>query len=62
MRDSFYLAWQYLRHHRLTTAVLVASITLIIYLPAALQVIVANAETALSLASRFHAARRWPTG
>lgn len=44
MRDSLYLAWQYLRHHRLTTAVLVASITLIIYLPAALQVIVANAE------------------
>ena len=44
MRDSFYLAWQYLRHHRPTTAVLVASITLIIYLPAALQVIVANAE------------------
>lgn len=44
MRDSLYLAWQYLRHHRLTTTVLVASITLIIYLPAALQVIVANAE------------------
>jgi putative ABC transport system permease protein len=44
MRDSFYLAWQYLRYQRLTTAVLVASITLIIYLPAALQVIVANAE------------------
>jgi putative ABC transport system permease protein len=44
MRDSFYLAWQYLRYQRLTTAVLVASITLIIYLPAALQVIVVNAE------------------
>jgi putative ABC transport system permease protein len=44
MRDSLYLAWQYLRHHRMVTAVLVASITLIIYLPAALQVIVNNAE------------------
>jgi putative ABC transport system permease protein len=44
MGDSFYLAWQYLRYHRLTTAVLVASITLIIYLPAALQTIVTNAE------------------
>ena len=33
MRECFYLAQQYLRHHRLTTAVLVASITLIIYLP-----------------------------
>jgi putative ABC transport system permease protein len=45
VRDSFFLAWQYLRHHRFTTVVLVASITLIIYLPAALQVIVDNAET-----------------
>lgn len=44
MRDSFFLAGQYLRHQRLTTVVLLASITLIIYLPAALQVIVANAE------------------
>ena len=44
MRDSLYLAWRYLRHQRLTTAVLVASLTLIIYLPAALQVIVSNAE------------------
>lgn len=44
MGDSFYLASQYLRHHRLTTLVLLASITLILYLPAALQVIVTNAE------------------
>ena len=44
MTDSLYLAWQYLRHHRLTTAVLVASITLILFLPAALQTIVASAE------------------
>ncbi len=44
MVDSFYLAGKYLRHHRFTTLVLVASITLIIFLPAALQVIVSNAE------------------
>ena len=44
MRDSFYLAGKYLRHHRLTTLVLVASMTLILYLPAALQVIVSNAQ------------------
>ncbi len=44
MGDSFYLAGKYLRHHRFTTLVLVASITLIMYLPAALQVIVNNAE------------------
>lgn len=44
LKDSLYLAWQYLRHHRITTAVLIASITLITYLPAALEVIVDNAE------------------
>ena len=44
MRDSFYLAWQYICHHRITTAVLVSSITMITYLPAALEVIVDNAE------------------
>ena len=45
MRDAIFLAWRYLRHHRLTTGVLVASITLILYLPAALQTIVASAES-----------------
>ena len=44
MRDSGFLAWQYLRHHVRTAAVLVAAITLILYLPAALQIIVSNAE------------------
>lgn len=44
MRDSLFLAWQYLRYHALTTGVLVAAIALIIYLPAALQSIVASAE------------------
>lgn len=44
MSDSLYLAWRYLKHHRVTTVVLIASLALIIYLPAALQVIVASAE------------------
>ena len=44
MGGSLYLAWRYVRHQRATTAVLVASITLIAYLPAALEVIVRNAE------------------
>ena len=44
MRDSLFLAWQYICYHRITTAVLIASITLITYLPAALEVIVDNAE------------------
>ncbi|MEO2047774.1 MAG: ABC transporter permease, partial [Pirellulales bacterium] len=44
MSGNLYMAWHYLCHHRFTTAVLVASITLIAYLPAALNVIVDNAE------------------
>ncbi len=44
MSDSFYLAWQYLRHHGAITGILLASITLILFLPAALQSIVAGAE------------------
>ena len=44
MRDSLFLAWQYLRHHRLTTCVLIASMSLILFLPAGLQVIVNHAE------------------
>ncbi len=44
MSGSLYLAWHYIRRHRTTTAILVASITLIAYLPAALEVIVDNAE------------------
>ena len=44
MKGNLYLAWRYLCHHRATTAVLVASITLIAYLPAALEVIVDNAD------------------
>ena len=44
MTDSLYLAWQYLRFQRLTASVLIAAITLIMFLPVALQVIVGHAE------------------
>ncbi len=44
MLDSLYLAWHYLKHNRITAAVLIAAITLIVFLPAALQVIVRHAE------------------
>lgn len=44
MKDNFYLAWQYIRHHPSTTVVLIVAITLICFLPAALQVIANNAE------------------
>ena len=50
MRDSLYLAWRYMRHHRIKTAILVASITLIVFLPAGLQVMVSR--TAEQLAAR----------
>ena len=40
MHDVLYLAWRYLVYHRLKTAILVTSITLIIYLPIGLNVVV----------------------
>ena len=40
MRDVLYLAWRYLAYHRWKTAILVASIMLIIYLPVGLNVVV----------------------
>jgi len=43
MSGSLYLAWRYLCQHKGTTAILVASVTLITFLPAALEVIVNNA-------------------
>jgi putative ABC transport system permease protein len=40
MFDVLYLAWKYLAYHRFKTGVLVASITLIVYLPIGLNVLV----------------------
>ncbi len=40
MKDVLYLAWRYLAHNRVKTAVLVGSIMLIIYLPVALRVLI----------------------
>jgi hypothetical protein len=42
MGDVLYLAWRYLAHNRVKTAVLVASTMLIGYLPAGLRVLVAQ--------------------
>lgn len=44
MSGSICLAWRYVCHHRGTTAILITAITLVAYLPAALEVIVNNAE------------------
>ncbi|MEJ2580078.1 MAG: hypothetical protein P8127_00315 [Acidobacteriota bacterium] len=48
MKDVLYLAWRYLRFNRGKTAVLVASISLILFLPAALQVVVREGARALT--------------
>jgi putative ABC transport system permease protein len=39
MRDVLYLAWRYLVYHRIKSSILVASITLIIYLPIGLNIL-----------------------
>ena len=45
MKDTLYLAWRYLVHHRIKTAILVGSIALIAFVPAGLNVLVgASAE------------------
>ena len=44
MKDALFLAWSYLAHQRLKTTVLVASVALIAFLPAALQLLVRRGE------------------
>ncbi len=44
MKHALYLAWAYLAHQRLKTTVLVASVALIAFLPAALQLLVQRGE------------------
>ena len=48
MRDVLYLAWRYLGYHRLKTAILVTSITLIAYLPVGLNVLVTQSADQLT--------------
>jgi putative ABC transport system permease protein len=48
VRDVLYLAWRYLAHHRFKSAVLVGSITVVLALPAGLQVLLDRSATALS--------------
>jgi putative ABC transport system permease protein len=53
MTDIVYLAWRYLAYHRIKTAILIASITLIVFLPVGLRVIVG--QSAEELTSRAQA-------
>jgi len=48
VKDVLYLAWRYLAHHRIKTAILVISITLIVYLPAGLNVLVNRSAAQLT--------------
>ena len=47
MLDSFYLAWKYITYNRIKTAVLVACVTLITFLPFALQLLLDESERQL---------------
>ncbi|MGB5294116.1 MAG: ABC transporter permease [Thermoanaerobaculia bacterium] len=48
MKDTLYLAWRYLAHHRIKTAILVGSLTLITFLPVGLNVIVGQSAKELT--------------
>jgi putative ABC transport system permease protein len=48
MTDVLYLAWRYLTYHRFRTAILVASITMIVYLPVGLNILVSQSAKELT--------------
>ena len=48
MTDVLYLAWRYLAYHRLKTVILVASITMIVYLPVGLNILVSQSADRLT--------------
>ena len=47
MRDLLFLAWRYLAYHRVKSAILVASIAMILFLPAGLNVLVGQSAQEL---------------
>ncbi len=48
MSGPVYLAWRYIAHHRVKTAILVAAIALIAFLPVGLYVLVGESASALT--------------
>ncbi len=48
MRGAFFLGWRYLRFHRFKSVVLLASVTLMMFLPTATRLLVADSATALT--------------
>ena len=49
MIDSIYIAWKYIRYNKIKSAVLVACITLISFLPVALELLLNESEKQLML-------------
>ena len=49
MSSVLYMAWRYLVYHRYKTAVLLLSITLIVYIPVGLRVLVQQSEQQLTV-------------
>jgi len=48
VKQALYLAWRYLAYHRVKTAILVSSITLIVFLPVGLNVLVGQSAAELT--------------
>lgn len=48
MGGALYLGWRYLAHHRFKSSILIASITLMLFLPAATRLLVEDSATALT--------------
>jgi len=48
MKGAIFLGWRYLAHHRFKTGVLLASVTLMIFLPAATRLLVADSAKSLT--------------
>jgi putative ABC transport system permease protein len=48
MKGALFLGWRYLAHHRFKTIVLLASVTLMMFLPAATRLLVADSAQALT--------------
>jgi putative ABC transport system permease protein len=48
VKDTLYLAWRYVAYHRVKTAILIASITLIVFLPVGLNVLVGQSADELT--------------
>ena len=47
MKDSFYIAWKYVRFNKIKTITLIASVTLIAFLPVCLELLLDESERQL---------------